>query len=300
MIPPLANIFQPLIDVFDTVIVFFHDSVGLGWGASIIALTVTVRAVLLPLAFKQFHSMQALQRHAPELKLLQERYKNDRQRQQQEVMKFYKENKVNPFGSCLPLLAQMPVFLALFYMLGDDLRIEICGQSAKACDEVASGSASFLFIPDLTNKATGIVLAVLLVLYVGSQLISSILMAVTADRQQRMIFIALPFLFVPFIFSFPAGLLVYWITTNLWTVGQQYTIRKLSGWTPPTPPDTSAAPAPATAGVTAGVTGGRADQRATSGSRKRKQNGPSAEGAPQQTAAPPSARKKKKRSGRRR
>jgi len=296
VIPPLANIFQPLIDVFDRVIVFFHDSAGFGWGAAIIALTVTVRALLLPLAVKQFHSMQALQRHAPELKVIQARYKNDKQRQQQAMMEFYRENKVNPFGSCLPLLAQMPVFLALFYMLREDLRIDICGQSAKPCDEVASGSASFLFIPDLTNKATGMVLVALLVMYVGSQLISSILMAVTADKQQRMIFIALPFLFVPFIFSFPAGLLVYWITTNLWTVGQQYTIRKLSGWTPPVPPsDDKEAPARA---APASTSAGSTARRAKPG--EQKGNGASADGAAQRTAAPPSARKKKKRSGRRR
>ena len=91
------------------------------------------------------------------------------------------------------------------------------------------GSAKFLFIPDLTAHATGGVLVVLLVLYVGSQLLSSVLMSVTADRNQRFIMIALPFVFVPFIQGFPAGLLVYWITTNLWTVGQQYIIRRGAG-----------------------------------------------------------------------
>ena len=91
------------------------------------------------------------------------------------------------------------------------------------------GSAKFLFIPDLTAQATGGVLAVLLVLYVGSQLLSSVLMSVTADRNQRFIMIALPFVFVPFIQGFPAGLLVYWITTNFWTVGQQYVIRRGAG-----------------------------------------------------------------------
>ena len=91
---PLANIFQPLIDVFKPVLVFFHDSVGLGWGWAIVALTICVRALLLPLAIKQYRSMKALQEIAPELKKVQERYKDDKQRQQQEVMKFYQENKV--------------------------------------------------------------------------------------------------------------------------------------------------------------------------------------------------------------
>jgi YidC/Oxa1 family membrane protein insertase len=240
--PPLANVFQPLIDAFDHVLVFFHDSVGLSWGMSIIALTVCVRTVLIPLTLKQFRSMQSLQRLAPEIKELQQKYKDDRQRLNQEMMKFYQENKVNPFGSCLPLVAQLPVFLALFYMLREDLKIDICGPEARilaavpgkglseiGCDQVDPGSASFLFVNDLTAKATGATLVILLVLYVGSQLLSSVLMAVTADRNQRFIMIALPFVFVPFIQSFPAGLIVYWITTNFWTVGQQYIIRRTAG-----------------------------------------------------------------------
>jgi YidC/Oxa1 family membrane protein insertase len=238
---PIANIVQPLIDVFDSILVFFHDSVGFSWGFSIIALTIVVRAALIPLTLKQFKSMQGLQRLAPEIKQLQEKYKDDKQRLNQEMMKFYQENKVNPFGSCLPLVLQLPVFFSLFYMLRKDLKLDICPGivkyaaahgttvTATTCDQVSPGSAQFLFIPDLTAKATGWVLAVLLVLYVGSQLLSSVLMSVTADRNQRFIMIALPFVFVPFIQSFPAGLLVYWITTNLWTVGQQYVIRRTAG-----------------------------------------------------------------------
>jgi YidC/Oxa1 family membrane protein insertase len=241
---PIANIVQPLIDVFDGVLVFFHDHVGLSWGFSIIALTIVVRTALIPLTLKQFKSMQALQRLAPEIKQLQEKYKDDKQRLNQEMMKFYQENKVNPFGSCLPLVLQLPVFFSLFYMLRKDLKIDICGpkehivavaaQHGKTlttigCDQVDPGSAQFLFINDLTYRATGATLAILIVLYVGSQLLSSVLMSVTADRNQRFIMIALPFVFVPFIQSFPAGLLVYWITTNLWTVGQQYVIRRTAG-----------------------------------------------------------------------
>jgi len=238
---PIANPVQPLIDVFDHVLVFFHDSVGFSWGFSIIALTIVVRAALIPLTLKQFKSMQALQRLSPQIKELQAKYKDDRQRLNQEMMKFYQENKVNPFGSCLPLVLQLPVFFSLFYMLRKDLKLDICpgivryaaehGTSVTnvACNQVDPGSAKFLFIPDLTAHATGWVLAVLLVLYVGSQLLSSILMSVTADRNQRFIMIALPFVFVPFIQGFPAGLIVYWITTNFWTVGQQYIIRRTAG-----------------------------------------------------------------------
>ena len=93
----------------------------------------------------------------------------------------------------------------------------------------SSDASQFLFISDLTDKATGSTLAILIVLYVGSQLLSTILMSTATDRTQRMIFLALPFVFVIFVINFPAGLLVYWITTNLWTVGQGYLIRKKLG-----------------------------------------------------------------------
>src|SRR5918995_3636095 len=121
----MHDILSPLIAVFEWILLRFHD-LGLGWGMAIIALTVVVRAALLPLTFKQFRSMQSLAAHAPEMKKLQDRYKGDKERLNQEMMKFYRENKINPFASCLPLVAQLPVFLSLFYMLQDDLRLDIC------------------------------------------------------------------------------------------------------------------------------------------------------------------------------
>src|SRR5919112_3129427 len=182
---PLANILQPLIDVFESVLLFFHDTVGFGWGFSIIALTVVVRAALVPLTLKQIKSMQAMQRLAPEIKALQEKYKDDKARLQQETMKFYQERKVNPFASCLPLILQMPVFIALFYMLRKDLRHDICPginppqvANPKPCG--ASDASQFFFINDITNTAHGGVLITLIVLYVGSQLFSSIFMSTTA------------------------------------------------------------------------------------------------------------------------
>jgi len=288
----IANIFQPLIDFFEWILLRFHDGLGFSWGWSIIAMTVLVRAALLPLTFKQFKSMQALASHAPDMKKLQERYKHDKERLNQEMMKFYRENKINPFASCLPLLAQLPVFLSLFYMLQDDLRIDICGQSAQPC---GPGEASFFFINDLTDKASGSELAILIVLYIGSQLFSTLLMSTTTDRTQRMIFLALPFVFVIFVINFPAGLLLYWITTNLWTIVQQAIIRKRLG--PMRPPGQesmglgelfksagggSSAPDKKPARVVAGGSNGEPP--------KGKPSGP--------PPAPP--RRKKKRSGRRR
>ena len=127
-----ANILQPLIDVFEAVLVFFHDTVGLSWGCSIIALTVVVRAALLPLTLQADRSMQALQELAPQIKELQAKYKDDKQRLKQEMMKFYQENKVNPLASCLPLVAQLPVFISLFYMLRTDLKHDICPASTQS------------------------------------------------------------------------------------------------------------------------------------------------------------------------
>src|SRR6476646_5204952 len=137
MTPLTANILQPLIDVANGVLQFFHDNVGLSWGMAIIALTFVTRAVLIPLTYKQLKGMRAMQALQPQLKEIQEKYKNDKQRMQQEMMRFYKENKVNPFASCVPLLAQIPVFITLFYVLQNDLRFDICGQSKETCSEFA-------------------------------------------------------------------------------------------------------------------------------------------------------------------
>jgi YidC/Oxa1 family membrane protein insertase len=222
LIPPAANILQPLIDVANSVLQFFHDNAGLSWGGSIIALTVVTRAVLIPLTYKQLKGMRALQALQPQIKELQAKYKNDKQRMQQEMMRFYKENKVNPFASCIPLLAQLPVFITLFYVLRHELPADI-GCKAGEC----GSEASFFFINDLTAKATGGELIALLLLYIGTQLISGLVMSVTADKSQRTMMFLLPLIFVPFILNFPAGLILYWITTNVWTIGQQFAIQRL-------------------------------------------------------------------------
>src|SRR3954454_15244183 len=299
----VANILQPLIDVFDSILNFLHDNIGVSWGFAIILLTVVVRIVLLPLTVKQFKSMAAMQRLAPEIKRIQAKYKGQggdaKQRQQQEMMAFYKEHQVNPFGSCLPLLLQLPVFISLFYMLRKDLKIDICpdvlvkagaiqpvthhvvNQAALAKTTCGTPDAEFLFIPDITAKATGAVLVALIVMYVGSQLLSSILMSASAERNQRLLMIGLPFLFVTFIINFPAGLIVYWITTNLWTVGQSYLMRRRLGHLrEPIQP----------AAATAGVGAGKPTTAAASGT---------GDGAPGE-APPKPPRQKKKRSGRRR
>jgi YidC/Oxa1 family membrane protein insertase len=309
----IEEAFSPLISVFQSILVFIHNHiVGSSWGLAIVGLTVLIRAVLVPLTLKQFRSMQELQRLAPELKALQEKYKDDKQRQQQEIMSFYREHKVNPFASCLPLVLQLPVFISLFYMLRTDLKKNICGHplvthynelhhtaiatfaglptkyvEQTGCQTVAPGSAKFLFIPDITAKATGVALIVLLALYVGSQLTSTMMMSASADPNQRRLMMALPLFFVIILYKYPAGLLVYWITTNLWTVGQGYFVRRSIG-----PPPTISA----NKGVTLGGKGssnGADESGAVAGE-------PALAGAGMGSAPPPPPRKKKKRSGRRR
>ena len=298
--PVFANVLQPLVDFFEGILKFFHDTIGTGWGLSIILMTVVVRACLLPLTLKQFHGMQRLAKVQPEIKRLQEKHKNDRERLNQEMMRFYKENKVNPFASCLPLVAQLPVFFSLFYMLRKDLRVDICPEiqntpqllaNPRTCGE--GQDAGFLFIPDLTSKATGAVLIALIVLYVGSQLFSTLLMSTTTDRNQKLIMLALPFVFVAFVVRFPAGLLVYWITTNLWTIVQQAIVRKRLG--PLRPPETPQA------AVAMAEAEERKREREPRRSKDRELVG-SSSSKPARPAGPPPAppRKKKKRSGRRR
>jgi YidC/Oxa1 family membrane protein insertase len=310
----IEEAFSPLISVFQSILVFIHNHiVGSSWGLAIVGLTVLIRAVLVPLTLKQFRSMQELQRLAPQLKELQEKYKEDKQRQQQEIMGFYREHKVNPFASCLPLALQLPVFISLFYMLRTDLKKNICGHALVShynalhhtavvtfsglptkyveqtgCQTVAPGSAKFLFIPDITAKATGIALIVLLLLYVGSQLTSTMMMSASADPNQRRLMMLLPLFFVIILYKYPAGLLVYWITTNLWTVGQGYFVRRRIG------------PPPTVSASKGSVIGGKASSNGKAESSGMGPGEPALAGAAGGSAPPPPPRKKKKRSGRRR
>jgi YidC/Oxa1 family membrane protein insertase len=339
--PILANViqdaFSPLISLFEAIMVFIHGHiVGGSWGLSIVGLTVLIRAILVPLTYKQLKSMQEMQRLAPELSALKEKYKDDKQRQQQEMMKFYQERGINPLASCLPLLMQLPVFISLFYMLRTDLKKHICGTQlvsyynkyasnpklhlattyksashiatvaklpskfveSTTCNTVAPHSAKFLFLPDITSKATGVVLVVLILLYVGSQLGSTLIATATADPTQRRMMLLLPLIFVVILYRYPAGLLVYWITTNLWTIGQQYLIRRRLP--PPPKVDRSAGSAngkpkrplrQAIADAAAGATGGSVAGAEVAGT---------SSGISSAPPPPRPPRKKKKRSGRRR
>lgn len=218
----LASILQPLEDAAEAVLEFFHNDVGLSWGTSIIALTIVVRALLIPLTYKQIKGMRALQALQPQMKEIQEKYKNDRQRMQQEMMRFYQENKVNPLASCLPLILQLPIFFALFQLLK--------GNSFEK-DVEASGEAGWFFINSVIEKPAGAETIILMLLFAGSMALSMLVTMrsspTTAGNQQYILLGAFALIGVFFVPAFPAGLSLYWITTNFWTVLQSYAAAKL-------------------------------------------------------------------------
>src|SRR5947199_9569373 len=177
---------------------------------------------LVPLAVRQIHSMQAMQVHMPEMKAIQQKYKTDKKRQQEELMKFYRENKINPAASCLPLVAQFPVFIALYLVLKEFSK------------HPPAGSLSWLHIvPNIADHASAHWSGyLLLVIYAASQISSTYFMSATMDKAQRYLMMALPIFFITFLLRFPMGLVIYWVTTNLWTVGQGLVTRRLSQRTP--------------------------------------------------------------------
>jgi YidC/Oxa1 family membrane protein insertase len=215
----VGGILTPLENVMTDVLTWLHDTGGLSWAWSIVALTVIVRVLLVPVAIKQIHSMQSLQIHAPEMKAIQQRYKSDRQRQSEELMKFYKENKINPYASCLPIVFQIPIFIALFFVLKD------------AEENIFSGSAGsaleWLSLVDITEPVKDGWGPLLIAVYVASQLTSTYLMSTSMQsKAQRYMIMVLPVVFLPFILNFPSGLMIYWLTTNLWTTGQGVVTRR--------------------------------------------------------------------------
>jgi YidC/Oxa1 family membrane protein insertase len=219
----VASILTPLEHLLRHVLNGLH-SIGLPWAWSIVGLTVIVRMLLVPLTVRQIHSMQNMQRHAPQMKEIQKKYKGDRQKLNEELMKFYKENNINPASSCLPLLAQFPIFIGLYYTLRHFAR------------HPPPGDLSWLhFMPSIAQHASSHWSGyVLITIYVLSQLSSTYFMSAgTMQQSQRVMMMVLPVLFIPFIIRFPAGLVLYWMTTNLWTVGQGLITRRLIPKTPP-------------------------------------------------------------------
>jgi YidC/Oxa1 family membrane protein insertase len=247
----VAGVLTPIENALAWLLEHLHDSIGLSWGWSIIGLTVIVRVALVPLMVKQIHSTQAMQVHMPEMKAIQQKYKGDRQRLNEELMKFYKENSINPAAPCLPLVLQIPIFFALYFVL----------RNFTKHVTATPHELGWLIVPNITHKITshwsG---AILLVVYVVSQVASGYFASASAQRSQRILLMVLPVFFVPVITRFPVGLLMYWMTTNLWTVGQGIITRQMvpKPQPPPkrssrTPPKDGAAPHAAAAESASGA-----------------------------------------------
>ena len=254
----LASPLTPLENVLRSVLEWLgpHGAIGLPWAWSIVALTLMVRILLVPLTVKQIHSMQSMQAHMPEMKAIQQRHKHDKQKRNEELMKFYRDNSVNPAAPCLPILFQFPVFIALYLVLRHSNEI------IKRGDHVGWLG----IVPDITDHANAHWSGyLLLVIYVLSQLASTYFMSATMDRTQRTLMMVLPVAFVPVLVNFPVGLVVYWVTTNLWTVGQGVVTRRLVPKKSAAPPKRSSRTPPkseAAAGDGAADTDGAPDEPA--------------------------------------
>lgn len=217
----LFSVLGPIEEVLEAVLRWLHGSIGIPWAWSIVVLTLMVRMLLVPLTVKQIHSMQALQAHAPQMKEIQKKFKGDRQKMNEEMMAFYKEKQINPAASCLPMVAQIPVFIALFFVLRD-FDDEILPRFPEA-------DLGWLgVVPDITSNANAHWSGyLLLAIYAISQTTSTLLMSQTMERMQRILLLVLPLAFLFFVLNFPAGLVLYWVTTNLWTTGQGLITRRL-------------------------------------------------------------------------
>jgi YidC/Oxa1 family membrane protein insertase len=232
----VAGILTPLEDLLTWVLTHLHDTVGLTWAWSIVGLVVIVRMLLVPLTVRQIHSMQNLQAHAPEMKAIQQKYKHDKQKMNAEMMAFYKENQINPAASCLPMLAQFPIFIGLFFVL-KDFEKEIISSAS-----VPASQLEWLHLVNITEDTKVGWGPLLIVLYAASQLTSSYLMSQNMQPAQRVMLLVLPIAFIPFVLNFPAGLMIYWLTTNLWTTGQGLITRRLTPKPQPPPKKSSRTP----------------------------------------------------------
>ncbi|WP_215456964.1 membrane protein insertase YidC [Streptomyces sp. ATCC 21386] len=248
----IASLFSFITTPVSWVIVQFHTvygalfgaDTGWAWGLSIVSLVILIRICLIPLFVKQIKATRAMQTLQPEMKKIQERYKNDKQRQSEEMMKLYKETGTNPLSSCLPILAQSPFFFALYHVLNSIANNDTIGvinesllQSAQKAHifgaplaATFTDSAAEAQALDASITTVRIVTAIMIVLMSASQFYTQRqLMTKNVDttvktpfmQQQKMLMYIFPIMFAVFGINFPVGVLVYWLTTNVWTMGQQ-------------------------------------------------------------------------------
>jgi YidC/Oxa1 family membrane protein insertase len=244
----MGGILNPLYTAVSWVMITFHDLLAftnnedLQWSVGIIALVIVIRIILIPLFVKQIKSQRALTALAPHMKEIQKKYKDDRQKQSEEMMKLYKEHKTNPLASCFPILAQAPIFFALFTVLNGIsqnkphglLKGEYLLSAQDASFFGAPLSGTFLGSSDATTK----LITVILILFMSAttfttqrQLMVKGMPKMDSSnnmmlQQQKIMLYLFPVIFAVTGVNFPIGVLIYWSTTNLWTWGQQFYVIK--------------------------------------------------------------------------
>ena len=216
----------------------FKDDSGWAWGLAIVGLVVLIRILLVPLFVKQIKSQRNLQIIQPQIKEIQKKYAGDRERQSQEMMKLYKETGTNPLASCLPILAQAPIFFALFHVLQGIASSKAYGVMTDQLVEQARNAkilgapiyGTFTHRSETANpSATLWVTAVLIILMTATTFLTQRQMIVKNSapdnpmvQQQKILLYVFPVIFAISGINFPVGVLLYWFTTNLWTMGQQF------------------------------------------------------------------------------
>ena len=248
----MGFILNPLYDIVSAVIVGIHKGLspifgadsGVSWSLAIIGLVVLIRIILIPLFVKQIKSQRALTALQPHMKAIQTKYKDDRQKQSEELMKLYKEHKTNPLASCFPILAQAPIFFALFTVLnGIGKNPPVAHGVLSEADVVSAASAKFFGAPisqtflGSTNTTVKIV-TILLIAFMSATTFTTQRQLMTKGmpkmdttnnmmlQQQKIMLYLFPVIFAVSGVNFPVGVLIYWSTTNLWTWGQQFYVIK--------------------------------------------------------------------------
>jgi YidC/Oxa1 family membrane protein insertase len=298
---PVAFVLEHIHNAVSTV---FADDSGWAWGLSIVFLTITVRILLFPLFVKQIKSQRRMQEIAPKVKELQAKHKGDRETLNTELMKLYKDHGTNPVSGCLPLLLQMPVFFALFTVMNnfkpkDGEFVAKFGLSSKLIEQGANAkvfgapiASAFNSSADLLKELDGnantvkIVAAVMVVVMGGTTFFTQKQMMArngapsdpTQQQVQKIMLYVLPLSFAVFGFSFPVGVLLYWLTTNVWSMGQQaWVIKRM----PPVVPGGGAATSkggPSKGGPSKGGPGGKGGPD-KGGDRAPRRGKPSGDGA---------------------
>jgi YidC/Oxa1 family membrane protein insertase len=249
----MGTILNPLYYAVSWVMVTFHSLLGfvfgkdgsesIKWSLSIIGLVIVIRIILIPLFVKQIKSQRALTALQPHMKEIQKKHKDDRQKQSEEMMKLYKEHKTNPFASCFPIIAQAPIFFALFTVLNGISRntphgflkgdLLLSAQEAK----FFGANLSNTFLSSNSNLHTKIVTVALIVFMSATTFTTQRQLMVKGMpkmdssnnmmlQQQKIMLYVFPIIFAVSGVNFPVGVLIYWSTTNLWTFGQQFYVIK--------------------------------------------------------------------------